>query len=183
MIIYRGIGYGLAEAYDGNAYDEYSGYNERADLICELFNCRYWNGGDSATIQASRHERLDAIDFLMARSDANVLAQRLWARFFNESRDFSAVDFSVNRAEQILVSKSESDIEIDPCDIPMELDAANLAFRAVSNGHGERSATFKNRLINYLEKNFTDLKPEAVQRIATVANPDKSTGRKKRDKE
>lgn len=183
MIIYRGRGYGLAEAYDGNVYEENSGCNERADLICELFNSRYWDGGEFATIRASRDEQLDAIDFLMTRSDAVVLAQCLWTRFFNETRDFSGVDFSVNKAEQLIGSPNEGDAEIDPCDFPMELDAANLAFRAVSNGFGDQSATFKNRLVDYLERNFAELKPETMQRIATVANPDKSTGRKKRDKE
>ena len=73
--------------------------------------------------------------------------------------------------------------EVDPADLPNELHTANIAFRAVKNGHGDRTATPKNRLIDYLEKNFTDLKPEAVKRIATVANPDKSTGRKKSNKE
>ena len=73
--------------------------------------------------------------------------------------------------------------EIDPVDLPDELHTANIAFRAVKNGHGDRTATPENRLISYLEKNFTDLKPEAIKRIATVANPDKTTGRKKRDKE
>jgi hypothetical protein len=69
--------------------------------------------------------------------------------------------------------------EIDPSDLPMELDAANVAFRAVFNGYGDKSATFRNRLIDYLEKTFIGLNSEAVQRIATVANPDKVRGRKK----
>lgn len=69
--------------------------------------------------------------------------------------------------------------DIDPADLPTELDAANIAYRAVMNGRGDKSATFKNRLIDYLEKNFTGLNGEAVQRIATVANPDKGRGRKK----
>ena len=69
--------------------------------------------------------------------------------------------------------------DIDPADLPEELHAANIAFRAVTNGHGDPLATFKNRLIGYLEKNFSGLGNEAVQRIAIVANPDKTTGRKK----
>ena len=77
--------------------------------------------------------------------------------------------------------KLSSDLEsgIDPADLPEELQAANIAFRAITNGYGEGTATFKNRLIGYLEKNFVDLSSEAVQRIATVANPDKMRGRKK----
>ena len=69
--------------------------------------------------------------------------------------------------------------DIDPADLPDELHAANIAFRAVTNGQGDPMATFKNRLIGYLEMNFPDLSNDAVQRIATVANPDKKTGRKK----
>jgi hypothetical protein len=70
-------------------------------------------------------------------------------------------------------------VDIDPADFPEELQAANIAFRAVSNGFGDQSATFKNRLIEYLEKNYPTLNSEAVARIATVANPDKVRGRKK----
>ena len=73
--------------------------------------------------------------------------------------------------------------DIDPTDLPIELDAANMAFRAVRNGYGGRSDTFKNKLIAYLEKHYPDFKAEQVQRVATVANPDKSVGRKKNGKE
>ena len=38
----------------------------------------------------------------------------------------------------------------------------------------------RNRLIDFLRKNYPDFNSEQVQRIATVANPDKTTGRKKR---
>lgn len=76
-----------------------------------------------------------------------------------------------------------SDPSTDPADYPDELYAANLAFRAVTNGYGETSDTFKNRLVSYLENTHARLSKEAVQRIATVANPDKSTGRKKSGKE
>ncbi|NML85783.1 hypothetical protein [Polaromonas sp.] len=69
--------------------------------------------------------------------------------------------------------------DIDPADLPEELHAANIAFRAVTNGYGDRTATFKNRLIDYLKGNFITLNNEAIQRIATVANPDKGRGRKK----
>ncbi|HPW29492.1 MAG TPA: hypothetical protein PLL01_08905 [Rhodoferax sp.] len=71
---------------------------------------------------------------------------------------------------------------IDPSDLPNELHAANIAFRAVTHGYGDNNETFKNRLRDYLEKHFIDLTPEAVNRIATVANPDKTTGRKTRKK-
>ena len=72
--------------------------------------------------------------------------------------------------------------EIDPSDLPPELDAANMAFRAVMRGYGQ-SASKRNCLIEYLQAHYSHFKTEQVQRIATVANPDKTTGRKKRDKE
>ena len=68
--------------------------------------------------------------------------------------------------------------DIDPADLPEELHAANIAFRAVNNLYGDPSATFRNRLISYLKTNFPDLSSDAVKRIATVANPDKAPGRK-----
>ncbi len=72
---------------------------------------------------------------------------------------------------------------IDPADLPDELDMANLVFRAVANGYGDKSDTFRNRAICYLKKTYPDLKNDPVQRIATVVNPDKSPGRKKKTTE
>lgn len=69
--------------------------------------------------------------------------------------------------------------DIDPSDLPPELDAANMAYRAVLKGYGGQGDTPKNRLIAYLQATYQHLTPNAVERIATVANPDKSTGRKK----
>ncbi len=69
---------------------------------------------------------------------------------------------------------------VDPVDLPQELDLANMAFRALLNGHGDQNATPRNRLIGYLKTTYPYLKTEAIERIATVANPDKAPGRKKR---
>ena len=84
---------------------------------------------------------------------------------------------AINSADDSTVS------DIDPSELPTELDVANTAFRAVLNGHGDRSETFKNRLKHYLKETYPLLKNEAIERIATVANPDKSPGRKRLDKE
>lgn len=86
-----------------------------------------------------------------------------------------------NHEHDILLKETVESNDIDPLDLPKELDAANVAYRAVLNGYGNKSATFRNRLIDYLEKNCSELNNEAVQRIATVANPDKGRGRKKRN--
>lgn len=92
---------------------------------------------------------------------------------------------SIYQFDRTQSPKHEAVIEtdIDPADYPDELSAANIAFRAVTKGHGDPAATFKNRLINYLGSNFPGLNSEAVQRIATVANPDKGRGRKKSNAE
>ena len=72
---------------------------------------------------------------------------------------------------------------LDPSDLPEELQAANIAFRAVSNGFGNPEATFKSRLVAYLETSSFDLGQEAIKRIATVANPAKEPGRRRRGQE
>lgn len=69
--------------------------------------------------------------------------------------------------------------EIDPSELPLELDIANVAFRAIFNGYGDKSDTFKKRLLDYLQNYHPHLTQEAIQRIATVANHDKTVGRKK----
>jgi len=95
----------------------------------------------------------------------------------------SVYQFALRNDSTTPTAIAQSDPDIDPFDLPPELDIANIAWRSVQNGYGLQSDTPRNRLIDYLGKNYKMLKPEAVQRIATVANPDKSPGRKKRDKE
>ena len=73
--------------------------------------------------------------------------------------------------------------DIDPADIPEELHMANLAFRAVTNGYGDAKATFRNRVVSYLKETYPSLLNEQLERIATVANPDKAPGRKSQKKE
>lgn len=73
--------------------------------------------------------------------------------------------------------------DLDPTDLPEELDAANMAFRAVFNGYGNPADTFRNRLIEYLKTTYPELIDSEIERIATVANPDKTRGRKKKFKE
>ena len=73
--------------------------------------------------------------------------------------------------------------ETDPADLPEELYIANIAFRAVFNGYGNPTATFKNRLIAYLKSTYPALLPSEVARIATVANLDKARGRPAKSKE
>lgn len=72
-------------------------------------------------------------------------------------------------------------IEIDPSDLPEELDVANMAFRAVMKGYGDQGNTFRIRLIAYVKEHHPYMDTTKVERIATIANPDKSPGRMKRD--
>lgn len=79
-------------------------------------------------------------------------------------------------------SEISNDSTIDPSDLPAELDAANMALRAVTNGYGDQSKKPRIRLVNYLKNHHPELGHEAVERIATVANPVKTPGGMKRDK-
>lgn len=76
---------------------------------------------------------------------------------------------------------SEQQNTLDPSDLPIELDAANMAYRAVLNGYGSEDDSFKQRLIDYLKTRHPNFTNDAVLRIATVANPDKTPGKKKRN--
>lgn len=102
--------------------------------------------------------------------------RRVIATWLNDSGLKSAYKFDKASSP---IQQPSNQVEIDPADLPEELQAANIAFRAVLNGFGDQSATFKNRLIEFLEKNNPSLNSEAIARIATVANPDKVRGRKK----
>jgi L-rhamnose mutarotase len=69
--------------------------------------------------------------------------------------------------------------QLDPLDLPEELDAANMAHRQVLKGYGNPAISFRKRILAYLRQNYPHMKPDAIERIATVANTDKSPGRKK----
>ena len=85
---------------------------------------------------------------------------------------------NIEANKEVILEQKRMETDIDPADLPEELHAANIAFRAVNNLYGDPSVTFRNRLISYLKTNFPDLSSDAVKRIATVANPDKAPGRK-----
>ena len=72
---------------------------------------------------------------------------------------------------------------IDPDDIPDELAAANIVFRAFKQHAPPSPLTAKQWITARLEKDFDHLTPEQRKRIAIVANPDKTTGRKKNPKQ
>lgn len=101
-----------------------------------------------------------------------------YASIYQFSRDDVADISRKNILYDLDKSKDIVDSYIDPEDLPSELSIANIAFRAITNGNGDKSATFKNRLIAYLEKEYKSLSKEAKQRIATVANSDKTPGRR-----
>ena len=98
------------------------------------------------------------------------------ARWITQIKMKSVYQFDRNLS---IKPNADTETDIDPADLPDELHAANIAFRAVTNGYGDPLATFRNRLIGYLETHFRALSNDAVKRISTVANPDKTTGRKK----
>jgi hypothetical protein len=63
--------------------------------------------------------------------------------------------------------------------MPLELHSANLAFDAVMQGYRSEIPSFKQRIEAWLKQYRPALVPAAVERISTVANNDKTTGRKR----
>ena len=108
-------------------------------------------------------------------------------RWLSEVRLHSAYRFDLSHldvGESLIGLEAIEDDGIDPSDLPPELQAANIAFRAITKGgYGNHAATPRNRLIDYLKVHYPEFNSEQVQRIATVANPDKSPGRMKSGKE
>ena len=70
--------------------------------------------------------------------------------------------------------------DIDPDELPEELAAANIMLRAYKNHTPASSLTPKQWIIDRLERDYPHFSQEQRKRIATVANPDKSSGRRKR---
>lgn len=91
----------------------------------------------------------------------------------------SVYQFDQNGSGGITAAKEA--LDIDPTDLPEELDAANVAYRVVSHRFDIKTGTFRNKVKDYVKNNYPHLKHDAVERIATVANPDKTRGRKTRE--
>jgi hypothetical protein len=69
-------------------------------------------------------------------------------------------------------------------ELPLELDAACIAFQAVSNNadQGDQSAPFKERVMQHVRASWPTgtFSADAIERIGRVANNDRKTGPKKR---
>lgn len=74
----------------------------------------------------------------------------------------------------------QQSLPVEPDGMPDELWIANTAFRAVSNGYRDDLSTPKKSLEKYLSEHYPALGVSSVGRIATMANPDKTPGRKPR---
>ena len=90
-------------------------------------------------------------------------------------------DDLVELEERLFGFNEKSGIEFDSDreDYPLELDIAITAWRAVAkSGQGEGN-TPRQRLEDWLKRNYKNLDNEEIGRIATVCNWDKGRGRKK----
>jgi hypothetical protein len=141
--------------------------HEFPDGCTSLINCA-WENKDRDSISIEWLESNNC-DF-----ERQVFSRQEIVRWLRDIGLESVYSFELTNVDTVHL-----DPGTDPADYPDELYAANLAFRAVTNGYGGKSDTFKNRLVSYLESTHAHLSKEAVQRIATVANADKTTGRKK----
>ena len=113
----------------------------------------------------------DYADWLLANKYEPSIHIAAW---FHETK----VNFAARKsALQRLVTIDE---QVDPLDRPQELDIANLAFHEVIvKGYGLGEGSPKQRLLNYIEIHYGFLTDGAKERIATLANPDKASGRRK----
>lgn len=100
------------------------------------------------------------------------------AAWFHET----GVNFAAKKAA--LQRLATLDEQVDPVDLPEHLYIANLAHRAVvAKGYAPDKGTIKQRLRHYIKTNYPLLTNGSRERIATIANPDKSTGPKKKSKD
>lgn len=185
--------YQKAWAYWHSRVDGCFEFNESAILPDDAFRCEemieFQNKIDTVSITENMAECVDTFighgthnDSEFSAFQNQTFSRAEIVRWLTAIGMKSVYQFDL-RTHVAAPTLVQTDPDIDPADLPIELDAANMAYRAILNGYGNQSDTFRNRLIGYLQTNYTDLKPEAVQRIATVANPDKAAGRKKLNKE
>lgn len=84
----------------------------------------------------------------------------------------------IRRMREIAEAVALDAADFDDDRWPAELDAALRAWRAVTKGYDREEGTPRRRLAAWVEKNFPDLSKEAIARVATVANWDKTKGKK-----
>jgi hypothetical protein len=89
FMLYDGRGYGLAEAIDGAGRYEYDGYNERVNLVADLFNSRFW---DPSQVEKGNPPDPILLALRVQRDDAVLIAMQLWAVFFPDEQK-TAADF------------------------------------------------------------------------------------------
>lgn len=121
--------------------------------------------------------------FTLPKERAFVIRSNAILDFIKHVNEGPPIAEEIFDSSEIDTQLSTEESNFDPLDFPEELDAARIAFSVVKSGNGGTGTTFKNRLIDYVKKNYPNLSKGAVSRIATVANPDKKPGRKKFDKE
>lgn len=159
------------------------GFTKARRLVAGIDPDKSWEypfGLDEATDEAffMEVERHKGKNFLLSMmEDRQEWTPKKWLEFCDE------IDVPVHAPlrDAILNQTADRGSDIDPADWPDELFAAMTAFRAVTNGYGNSSDTFKNRLTEFLASNFKHLSKEAIGRISTVANIDKSRGRPRSD--
>lgn len=115
------------------------------------------------------------------RFDFQSFSRDTIAKWLDANGLVSSYDFGKDGNNLIDLRQDQS--EVEPSNLPLELDAANVVFRAFTIQYRDSTLTPKKWLIEYLKKHYGDFKAGQIQRIATVANPDKTTGRKKNGKE
>ena len=177
MMLYPGGGYGLAEPMIGDP--KWCGYNERVEIVCELYNSELWNK-PGATILARPYGRIDVEDLLVLKDDGVEMARRLWQFFYpNQEKTIDESVIAEGVGTKRSVEKSAirliDDAEREGNQVPEELDIALIAWRAACNGvkQGEKPGAF---IRDWLAKNYPALSDEARKRIAIVANWDKTPG-------
>lgn len=86
MMIYDASGCGLARPVGDDSLGTVAGYNERVDLVADIFNSGFWSDGRS-----SMANREHASTLCVAKDDGVVLARSLWKFFFPDDGGFPAV--------------------------------------------------------------------------------------------
>lgn len=101
MMMYATCDYGLADAIDGDSFNEFSGIEERRDIISEFFNSRYWVNENAGITVRGMKLRPDEIQ--MSRDDIYKLGYALW-EFFEPDDSFDVDEF--NEIKSRLVNAS-----------------------------------------------------------------------------
>lgn len=183
MMLYERNPTGLSQPIDGNPYVENSGYNNRADLVSEIFNSHLWRhvseeeDSDGRELADKEVMGIPVMDVMMSNRHSLILSTTIWQYLHPDS------DEGQSPPPQLFEKNSQKKMPaiaayLDPNHprFSAKLAAAVRAWEAVSESNGKSiKAELESWLLQHaselgLVKSSGEINQLGIEEVAKVAN-------------